>query len=83
MSSRVVLTYARDMKGNGMSDTAWTAAQLTELRHHWGSAYLITCPARGRWIAERRDGKGIIRAEDAGELRDMIVADYRAVPVPR
>lgn len=66
-----------------MSDSAWIAAQLEELRHHWSSAYVISCSAPGRWTAERRDGKGTIRADDVGELRDMIRADYEAQPVPR
>jgi hypothetical protein len=63
--------------------STWIDAQLADLRHHWGGAYVINCHAPERWIAERRDGKGIIRAEDADELRDMIIADYRVVPVPR
>ena len=44
---------------------------------------MIACNAQGRWMAERRDGKGVIRAESALELLGMIRADYSAAPVPR
>lgn len=56
---------------------------LSELRWHWGSAYLIHSPAPGLWMAQRRDDREMLRAESAWELRDAILADYSARPVPR
>ena len=57
--------------------------ELEELRHHWGSAYEIGAEA-GRWVAQRRDGKGgTITDPEPGGLLDKIAADYLAVPVPR
>ncbi len=58
---------------------------LDELRWHWGEAYGINylgSAARG-WIAQRRDDGAMLRAETAAELREAIVADYTARPVPR
>jgi hypothetical protein len=58
-------------------------ADLEDLRWHWGEAYVIECFGLGRWLAQRRDGRGTIRADSALLLRDMIVADYMASPVAR
>jgi hypothetical protein len=66
-----------------MSDTTWVDGQLAELRHHWGSAYLIVCNHLGQWKADRRDNGATLTADSAGELRDAIVADYTRQPVPR
>jgi hypothetical protein len=65
-----------------MSETGWISAALEDLRHHWSSAYIIN-GFEGRWSAERRDGKGVIRASTPRELLGMIRADYSAAPVPR
>jgi len=59
------------------------AADLDELRWHWGSAYVIECFGLGSWVAQRRDGKGTVRADSPELLREMIVADYAARPIPR
>jgi hypothetical protein len=56
---------------------------LTALRWHWGSAYLIDNPVPGVWTARRRDTHATLRADTALGLRDRIVADYAARPVPR
>ena len=56
---------------------------LNDLRWHWGSAYLIHNPEPDVWIAQRRDNRDTIRAGTPGELRDRIVEDYAARPVPR
>ncbi len=56
---------------------------LESLRHGWGSAYEITCAGRGRWLARRRDTGDTLTGESADELRDRIIADYDAKPVPR
>ncbi len=56
---------------------------LYELRHHWGSAYMINCIALGRWTAQRRDDYQELRADNPDLLHDKIVADYFARPVPR
>jgi hypothetical protein len=56
---------------------------LDELRWHWGDAYGINYLGYGRWIAQRRDDKTMLRANSPEELREAIVADYSARPVPR
>lgn len=58
------------------------AADLEDLRHHWGSAYLIEKFGR-HWVAQRRDSHGTISAEGPDQLLDVIRADYAAHPVPR
>lgn len=63
-----------------MNGDDWT---LSDLREHWGDAYVIWRGAPGQWTAERRDGKGTMRAGSAVELLGMIRADYGASPVPR
>ncbi len=65
-----------------MTDADW-AADLADLRFHWGDAYLVECFGLGRWVAQRRDSHATIGAEGPDELRDKIAADYRAHPVPR
>jgi hypothetical protein len=58
--------------------------QLAELLEwHWGSAYLITNPEAGVWVAQRRDDRGTLRAATVDELWDAIRADYAARPVRR
>ena len=59
------------------------AADLDDLRWHWGDAYLIHCFGLGTWVAQRRDSHATIGAEGPDELRDKIAADYRAHPVSR
>jgi hypothetical protein len=66
-----------------MSDEGWLAAQLADLRHHWGSAYRIDCHGSGRWLAVRRDTGAALTADSALTLRDEILSDYTAFPVPR
>jgi hypothetical protein len=56
---------------------------LAELIHHWGEAYLISRLADGRWLAQRRDNRETVTAEDANELHEAIKADYARMPVPR
>lgn len=56
---------------------------LDGLRWHWGSAYLIAHPGPDTWVAWRRDDQARLHAEDPVQLRDKIVADYAARPVPR
>lgn len=79
----------------GPSDEGWLATveetiealrppvTLTELKHHWGSAYRITYDGRGCWSARRRDGRGMFTARSGTELRDKIRLDYAADEVPR
>lgn len=59
------------------------AADLDDLRWHWGDAYLIHCFGLGRWVAQRRDSHGTMSAEGPEELRSLITADYAAHPVSR
>ena len=55
---------------------------LSELRHHWDTAYEIT--DRPGWRAKRRDGKGDwLSAPGVDGLYALIRADYAADPVPR
>jgi hypothetical protein len=56
---------------------------LDELRHHYGSAYLISHPEPDVWLAQRRDDRTVLRAESAAELLDLIRDDYRDRPVSR
>jgi hypothetical protein len=55
---------------------------LCDLRWHWGGAYVISGTI-GRWRAERRDNRRVLTAEGPEMLRALIIADYRAKPVPR
>jgi hypothetical protein len=56
---------------------------LDDLVFHWGSAYLIAHPEPDVWIAVRRDTHETLRAGTPVALRDLILADYAARPVPR
>ena len=56
---------------------------LGELRWHWGSAYRIDRVGLDRWLAIRRDTGAALAAETPADLRDLIVEDYTAQPVPR
>jgi hypothetical protein len=55
---------------------------LADLRWHWGGAYLISGIV-GYWQAERRDNGRTLTAHDPEQLRQAIIADYTAKPVPR
>jgi len=56
---------------------------LDELEFHWGSAYDIAVTG-GMWTARRKDGRGSTLADPLPEgLRQRILADYTAMPVPR
>lgn len=57
-------------------------AELAELSHHWGGAYLISFEY-GMFAARRRDNGAIVRCAEADELYDEIRRDYEARPVPR
>lgn len=66
-----------------VKEEAGMEAALEELRHHWGSAYVIGHPEPDVWVAQRRDDRVVLRADTPEELRDRIIADYTARPVPR
>jgi hypothetical protein len=55
---------------------------LADLRHHWGEAYEISYRL-GQYRAARRDDGSVVRADTAGELLELVRADYAARPVPR
>lgn len=60
-----------------------TDDELTEIRFHWSSAYLIERIGE-RYVAQRRDKtRGTVSAVTAAELWPLIRADYEAQPVPR
>ena len=59
-------------------------ADLEELRHHWGEAYVIMLRGLDGWQAKRRDDRGgWLEAGTAGQLYELIHADYAARPVRR
>ena len=57
-------------------------AALTSLSGHWEGAYVITVPG-GTWTATRADDGEQVTAGSWWELREAIIADYSARPVPR
>ena len=59
------------------------AADLDDLRWHWGEAYLIHHLSPDVWVAQRRDSRQTLGAEDPETLRERIKADYAARPVSR
>ena len=56
---------------------------LASLRWHWGTAYVISRLTSGTWLAQRNDTRGTLRADNPVSLREEIIADYFARPVPR
>jgi hypothetical protein len=58
------------------------AADLDDLRWHYGEAYLIELLG-GRWVAQRRDSHATVSAGSPDQLLGLIRADYAAHPVPR
>jgi hypothetical protein len=50
---------------------------------HWGEAYIIANPRPDVWLAERRDDHSTLRASTPLGLREKIIGDYAARPVPR
>ncbi len=56
---------------------------FSALDWHWGQAYVIGHPALEVWTAERRDTRETLRDTTPLGLRDKIIADYAARPVPR
>jgi len=70
-----------------MSDTghplrAEDRAELEDLSWNWGQAYDLAVTRAG-WVAKRLDNGRALVAASAGELRELIVADYAAQPVAR
>jgi hypothetical protein len=60
------------------------AADLDDLRWHYGEAYLIEYfETAGKWVAQRRDSHATMSADDPDRLLGLIRADYAARPVPR
>ena len=59
------------------------AADLEDLRWHWGEAYLIHHLGPDVWVAQRRDSRQTLGAEDPETLRERIKADYASHPVSR
>ena len=64
-------------------DSGWWHEALRALRWNWDEAYTITRPRDGLWIAERRDTRESLRSDTPFGLRELIIADYSARPVPR
>jgi hypothetical protein len=59
-----------------------TGQALRELDFHWGEAYDLAVTRAG-WVAKRLDNGRPLVAGSPGELRDLIIRDYTAQPVPR
>ena len=60
------------------------AADLDDLRWHYGEAYLIHFfPGPDKWVAQRRDSHATMSADSADGLLGLIRADYAAHPVGR
>jgi hypothetical protein len=59
------------------------AADLDDLRWHWGDAYLIHHLGPDTWVAQRRDSRQTLGAKDPETLRERIKADHAARPVGR
>jgi hypothetical protein len=55
---------------------------LDVLDFHWGAAYDLAVTRAG-WVAKRLDNGRPLVAASPGELRDLIIGDYTAQPVPR
>jgi hypothetical protein len=55
---------------------------LRDLQYHWGDAYKITY-VNGMLRAERRDNGAAVSAPAAAALRQLLIDDYSAAPVPR
>jgi hypothetical protein len=55
---------------------------IESLTWNWGEAYVISY-ADGLWLAQRRDNRETLRADDPEALRDAIIKDYAARPVRR
>jgi hypothetical protein len=66
----------------GGADVSAPGGTLAELRWGWGSAYVFTRDG-GLVRAVRRDGRGELVANSAGQAARMVAADYRARPVSR
>jgi hypothetical protein len=59
-------------------------AELMKLRYHWGDgAYRIEVEFPHSWTATRLDDEKVLAADSAADLREKIVEDYSARPVPR
>ena len=56
---------------------------MSALMWHWGEAYAISRHGPDLWVAQRRDTRETLRADTPLGLRDKIIADYAARPVPR
>jgi hypothetical protein len=55
---------------------------LNDLKHHWGSAYLIEFLG-GRFVAQRRDSRESFSDPTPDGLLAKIRQDYQSRPVPR
>ena len=56
--------------------------ELAALAWHWEGAYTVSRPEPGVWLAQRTDNRETLRARSPEELRDAMLADYTARPVP-
>ena len=59
-----------------------TRDALADLQWNWRGAYLITGMS-GHWLAQRRDDGQTLSASGPEELRELMIEDYAARPVPR
>jgi hypothetical protein len=57
--------------------------ELDRLRWDWDTAYSVHHPGPDVWVAQRRDNRATLTSDTPEGLRDLISADYAAMPVPR
>lgn len=58
-------------------------SDLDDLRWHWGGAYVIGHMGPDQWLAQRRDDRKVLRADNSEKLLELIRADYGGRPVIR
>ena len=58
-------------------------SDLDDLRWHWGGAYVIGHMGPDLWLAQRRDDRKVLRADNPENLLEVIRADYAKRPVNR
>ena len=65
-----------------MTDDKPPRDALANLNYHWGDAYAVV-GAADCWMARRRDNGRLLNASSPDRLRELMIADYQAQPVPR
>lgn len=70
----------RDRERLGLENNA----NLWKLRNGWDSVYIVSCTYPHSWRAVRiGEERTVLEADSAGELREKMIADHSARPLPR